>query len=56
MVDRYTKIVLTIIAVALVWLGVRPVIAPDTVRIDGVVEVESARLTGVKVNCVSGCK
>jgi len=62
MVDRYTKIMLTIMAIALVWLGVRPIITPDTVRasdsvrVVGVVQVESAWRSGVKLDCVSGCK
>jgi len=60
--DLYTKIMLTIIAIALAWIGVRPIITPDTVRatesvrIEGIVQVDSAWSSGVKVNCVSGCK
>ena len=71
MADRYTKIVLTVIAISLVWLGVRPIVTPqaaraaaDTVRIEGVVKVEAESAFGLKVQppafgfdvrCVSGC-
>lgn len=73
MIDAHTKAILTLIAVALVWLGIQPLVKPglvraaaDTVRIDGVVQVEAASISGIKVQpgsaygldviCVSGCK
>ncbi len=63
MVDTYTKVVLTIIALALVWIGIQPIIGPtvvraasDTVRIDGIVKVEAWSVYGLKVDCISGCK
>ena len=63
MVDAYTKVILTVIAGALVWIGLQPLVKPDvaraaldTVRIEGIVQVESAWLAGVKVDCVNGCK
>jgi hypothetical protein len=39
MVDRYTKVVLTVIAVALMWLGVKDAVAPHAWG-QGVVQVE----------------
>ena len=62
MVDKYTKAVLTVIALALVWLGVQPIVLPRAAAArDELVKVEGngpnwADLWGpIKVECVSGC-
>lgn len=62
MVDAYTKAILTIIAIALIWLGVQPILVPQAVVAREVVKVEGngpnwADLWGaIEVKCVSGCK
>ncbi len=64
MVDTYTKVVLTVIAIALVWLALQPmlkpapVIARERVEVEGTVDVKPAlgHLNALKVECVRGCK
>lgn len=62
MVDACTKVVLTVIAAALIWLGVQPILVPQVVVAREVVKIEGngpnwADLWGaIKVECVSGCK
>lgn len=64
MVDTYTKVVLTVIAIALVssalqpMLKPAPVIARERAEVEGTVEVRPAfgHLFALKVECVRGCK
>ena len=63
MVDTYTKILLTVIALALVALEIRPFFEPPSAIAQGKIEVE---ITGsepsamfcsdISVRCVSGCR
>jgi hypothetical protein len=64
MVDRYTKVILTIIAVALVALAVRPLFetrlagAADSmdVRIVGISSDVASSRYAIPVLCVDGCR
>jgi hypothetical protein len=67
MVDLYTKTVLTVIAVALAMIAVRPFVQPGPARAAGavdvrIVDVEMAReykdwmhYGAIPVECVKGC-
>ena len=60
MIDTYTKVVLTAIAVALLWLCARPFVQPahagGVVQVEGKVHVENFGGIPLTVNCVAGCK
>ena len=65
MVDTYTKVMLTVIAVALVWLGIQPMIRPtavsarDRIEVEGTVGIHAAYVQPygpLQVECISGCK
>ena len=53
MVDRYTKFILTVIALCLVWISVRDTAPPAYAQ--GIVDVNIRELAGKPVNCGIGC-
>jgi hypothetical protein len=53
MVDRYTKFILTVIALCLVWISVRDTAPPAYAQ--GIVDVNIQQLAGKRVNCGFGC-
>ena len=63
MIDRYTKIVLTVIAAALIALVVRPLFEARITRAGDTVDVNIVGIAGifpsrgiVPVRCVDGCR
>ena len=67
MVDRYTKIALTVIAVCLVWLAVKDTASAPTVSAQGIqlvaivdyaarpMPVNIVEIDGTDINCGLGC-
>ena len=53
MVDRYTKFILTVIALCLVWISVRDTAPP--VYAQGIVDVNIRELAGKRIRCGIGC-
>ena len=53
MVDRYTKFILTVIALCLVWISVRDTAPPAYAQ--GIVDVNIVGLAGQSVICGYGC-
>jgi hypothetical protein len=57
MVDLYTKTVLTVIAIALAMIAVRPFVQPSSARAGELVDVRIWGVVGapLPVRCVEGC-
>jgi len=53
MVDRYTKFILTVIALCLVWISVRDTAPPAYAQ--GIMDVNIRELAGKDLRCGIGC-